>query len=57
MWYTNFGIDHLIGSVAAAQLLDGLVCTPGQLTCEVNAPSLVLGLCACMQGDACAGRV
>ena len=40
---------HLIGAVAAPQLLDGLVSTPRQLNGYVHAPTLVGSLCARMQ--------
>ena len=40
---------HLIGAVAAPQLLDGLVSAPRQLNGYVHAPTLVGSLCARMQ--------
>ena len=48
---------YLIGAVGSAQLLDSLVCRPGQLNSEMHPPALVGNGCRSMQRYAGAGSV
>lgn len=48
---------YLVGSMAASKLLDGFVCAPRQLACEMHSPPLICSLCAGMQGDASTGGI